>query len=134
VFDGQLPEEYHIAVEVELRRGKCFTIGLVVGGSPCEVILDGLASFNGLCYVAGAKAEDFGLTHRRVLPVNELSTVDVFVTRSSVLATVEGEPIVRWEGNPVALSFKEMFEEPCLWFGSYGGEYEVSRAELILHR
>ena len=69
----------------------------------------------------------------RVFQQRQLSEVTVTVTRAGVQMTVDGKPIVNWQGTPDQLSLSDYWQTPdntALFLGSYDCRYRFHRVSL----
>lgn len=129
------PEEYDLAVTFERAGGGGgFLVGLPWKGSQPLVIVDGWAGkVSGLQWI-DAKQADANETRLdgQVLSSGPNEIV-CSVRKNGVLATCNGNPFVRWTGDPKRLSLGPETKVPMTsqpFLGTFGSPFRVSKLEF----
>lgn len=134
-------------LEAEFNRtagAKQLFIGLLVGGRPCSIILDGYAK---LGYRSGLQKIDNQLVVSDLNPTRRdgkllengrkgrllIQVRSPNTNASSVEVSLDGESIISWRGSPEQLSRRSFFDVPmssCFYVASFDAAYTISRIEF----
>ena len=130
----QPPAEYELTAVVQRLEGADgIMFGAVVDGRPVSVCFDTFVP-----QVSGINSID-GQPHpenesRYGSPVlNDLNrhTIQIVVGKRSVRATVDGKPVINWEGNPRRLTCPEVPDRAHnIWFGTAYHQFKFHKLEL----
>lgn len=130
------PERYTIRLKVKRLFGADqFAVGLVVGGRQVMCSFDAYGgSVSGLHLVDGKTAKANSTTHKgQVLADDKVANIRIEVTPKSVVATVDGKPVVDWNGDPAKLGQDPKYAVPrteWLYIATWNTQFAIS--EFVL--
>ncbi len=139
------PERYVITADMERRNGTFeMCLGLVVGGHPCGIIIDGSSSHSALERLDNKPFQDKLNSTRRefpqpLLPQGKRVKVRSFVLPDTVLVTCDDKEAVKWHGDSRRLSLKQEHYLPPnyseadrsqLWIGGFESEILIREFTL----
>jgi hypothetical protein len=138
VLPGSLPEEYDLTIVARRLRGlEGLHVGLRCGNSGCAVVLDGVEKGeyrSGLDLVDGKGYRENSTTATGRLIVNDQPfTVTCAVRRKKITVSLDGTPVLRWNGDPAKLSTDPFFRFPkpdALYVGSWESSYRITKLTL----
>ncbi len=131
-----LPDSYVLrATLTRLSAPDAFVFGVVVGGQPCNVVIDGYGGgTTGILRVNGKKANDNSTTYKGPLLPRGLDVkIEIQVSSNSIAMTANDRPIFSWKGNVAELSQDELWQVPrrdWLYLGTYNANVRVSSFTL----
>lgn len=126
------PERYALRLKVKRLFGADqFAVGLVVGGRQVMCSFDAYGgSVSGLHLVDGKSVKSNLTTHKgQVLAENKFANIRIDVTPKSVVATVDGKPVVNWEGDPAKLGQDSKYAVPqteWLYIATWNTQFAIS--------
>jgi serine/threonine protein kinase len=123
-INHKVPEEYLLVAEIERISGADgIQFGLVIGGQPVSLVIDCFpAVITGLELVGDKQADDnLTTSHGRRLVNGQRHTVIIHVKSDSVLASIDGQYLLEWTGDPADLTLARYESPPNasqLWLGA----------------
>lgn len=130
------PEKYTLNLKVKRLYGTDqFAVGLVVGGRPVMCSFDAYASTASGLHLVGGKSVKNNPTTRKgaVLKQDKLATIRIQVTPQSVIAEVDGMPVVEWTGDSSQLSQDPKYAMPrtdWLYLASWNTQFAITECLL----
>ena len=140
-----VPKQYVFSATVERKQGNAdLFVGLLVGGNPCAVSIDGDTGHQaGIDLLDGKTFSEAGnLTNRKykdpLLPVNKSVPIRCVVLPNTIVVSCGDEEVIRWHGDPRRLSAKTALLPPNysesdrshLWLGVWYSEFVFRDLEL----
>lgn len=126
------PERYTLRLKVKRLFGADqFAAGLVVGGRQVMCSFDAYGgSVSGLHLVDGKSVKANPTTHKgQLLAENKVANIRIDVTPQSVVATVDGKPVVDWKGDPAKLGQDPKYAMPqteWLYIATWNTQFAIS--------
>ncbi len=132
------PDEYDLTLTIERKSGvDSFNIGLISGGQPCVVILDGMKNgdTSGIDLVGGKGFMDNETTFKgRLLLQDQPAQIVCSVRKDRITVSVDGKKIIDCAGDPGRLSAYRGWAVPeprALFVGSYESGFRVQNLVLM---